>query len=184
MPQSLLCFFSGQCMSTDIKTTFVYWFMLLRISAAYASKQMPFFIGIGLLRHRAQHTASHRAQPNAKTLKSRAFCAYFQAFWICAKCTKSSINQMVKRPKKLINLLTKCVNMLKGRFHQGGKSLGVVCVRVLRHFSVFPHIHALILPGKLQKITKCFQCGYKTETKLKHRTHYAIFQNRHICASC
>ena len=35
---------------------------------------------------------------------------------------------------------------------------------------------------KLQKITKCFQHGYKTETKLKHITHYAIFQNRRICA--
>ena len=40
-----------------------------------------------------------------------------------------------------------------------------------------------IFADKLQKITKCFQCGYKTKTKLKHRTHYAIFQNRHICAN-
>ena len=37
---------------------------------------------------------------------------------------------------------------------------------------------------KLRKITKRFQCGYKTETKLKYITHYAIFQNRRICASC
>ena len=62
------------------------------------------------------------------------------------------------------------------------RELWVVCVRVLRHFSVFPRIHAPILPDKLQKITKCFQCGYKIKTKLKHRTHYAIFQNRRICA--
>ena len=55
-------------------------------------------------------------------------------------------------------------------------------MRVLRQFSVSPRIHAPILPDKLQKITKCFQCGYKTETKLKHRTHYAIFQNRRICS--
>ena len=33
-----------------------------------------------------------------------------------------------------------------------------------------------------KKITKHFQCGYKTKTKLKHRTHYAIFQNRRICS--
>ena len=62
--------------------------------------------------------------------------------------------------------------------------MGVVCVRVLCQSSVFPRIHAPILPDKLQKITKCFQCDYKTKTKLKHRTHYAIFQNRRICASC
>ena len=101
-----------------------------------------------------------------------------------AKCTKSSINQMVKCAKKLINILTKWANMLKGPLHQGGESFGVVCVRVLCQFSVSPRIHAPILPDKLQKITKCFQCDYKTETKLKHRTHYAIFQNRRICTSC
>lgn len=66
--------------------------------------------------------------------------------------------------------------MLKGYLHQGGESFGVVCVRVLRHFSVFPHIHMPILSDKLQK-------DYKTKTKLKHRTHYAIFQNRRICAN-
>ena len=101
-----------------------------------------------------------------------------------AFCTKSSINQVVKCAKKLINILTKWVNMLKGSLHQGGKSFGVVCVRVLCQFSVSPRMYMPILPDKLQKITKCFQCGYKTKTKLKHRTHYAIFQNRRICASC
>ena len=64
------------------------------------------------------------------------------------------------------------------------RELWVLYVRVLRQFSVFPRIHAPILPDKLQKITKNFQCGYKKKTKLKHRTHYAIFQNRRICASC
>ena len=64
------------------------------------------------------------------------------------------------------------------------QSFGVMCVCVLRQFSVFPRIHTPIFPDKLQKITKCFQCGYKTETKLKYITHYAIFQNRRICASC
>ncbi len=46
--------------------------------------------------------------------------------------------------------------MLKGCLHQGGESFGAVCVRVLRQFSVFPRIHAPILPHKLQKITKRF----------------------------
>ena len=64
------------------------------------------------------------------------------------------------------------------------RELWVLYERVLRHFSVFPRIHAPILPHKLQKITKCFQCDYKTKTKLKHRTHYAIFQNRRIYVSC
>ena len=68
---------------------------------------------------------------------------------------------MVKCAKKLINPLTKWVNMLKGCLHQGGKALGVVCVRVLRQFLVSPRMHAPILPDKLQKITKHFQCGYK-----------------------
>ena len=62
------------------------------------------------------------------------------------------------------------------------RELWALYERVLRQFSVSPRIHAPILLHKLQKITKYFQCGYKTETKLKHRTHYAIFQNRRICA--
>ena len=58
--------------------------------------------------------------------------------------------------------------MLKGCLHQGGESFGVVCVRVLRHFSVSPRIHAPILPHKLQKDYKKFsmwlQNRDKTET--------------------
>ena len=91
---------------------------------------------------------------------------------------------MVKCAKKLINLLTKWINMLRGYLHQGGKRFGVVRVCVLRQFSVSPRIYMPILPHKLQKITKNFQYGYKTKTKLKHRTHYAFFKNRRICASC
>ena len=41
------------------------------------------------------------------------------------------------------------------------RELWVVCVRVLRHFSVFLRIHAPILPTNYKKITKHFQCGYK-----------------------
>ena len=62
------------------------------------------------------------------------------------------------------------------------RELWVLYERVLRHFSVFPRIHAPIFPMNYKKITKHFQYGYKTKTKLKHRTHYAIFQNRRICA--
>ena len=64
------------------------------------------------------------------------------------------------------------------------RGLWVLYRCVLRHFSVSPHMYTPILPDKLQKITKRFQCGHKTETKLKYITHYAIFQNRRICASC
>ena len=60
----------------------------------------------------------------------------------------------------------------------------VLYERVLRHFSVFPRIHVPIFPMNYKKITKCFQYNYRTNTKLKYRTHYAIFQNRRICASC
>ena len=62
------------------------------------------------------------------------------------------------------------------------RELWVLYERVLRQFSVFPRIHAPIFPMNYKKIAKHFQCGYKIKTKLKHRTHYAIFQNRRICA--
>lgn len=55
---------------------------------------------------------------------------------------------------------------------------------VLHQFSVFPTHTRAHFSHELQKITKCFQHGYKIKTKLKHRTHYTIFQNRRICASC
>ena len=71
---------------------------------------------------------------------------------------------MVKCAKKLLNPLTKWVNMQKRVASSRRQSFGVVCVRVLHQFSVSPRIHAPILPDKLQKITKCFQCGYKTKT--------------------
>ena len=65
------------------------------------------------------------------------------------------------------------------------KSFGVVYACVLRQFSVFPRIHALILPDKLQKDYKIFSMWLQNKkNKMKYRTHYAIFQNRRICASC
>ena len=51
-------------------------------------------------------------------------------------------------------------------------------------FSFPAHIYAHFAHKNYKKVTEYFQCGYKTKTKLKHRTHYAIFQNRRICASC
>ena len=56
-------------------------------------------------------------------------------------------------------------------------------MRITSFFSFPTHTRAHFA-HKLQKITKRFQCGYKTETKLKHRTHYAIFQNRRIYSDC
>ena len=62
---------------------------------------------------------------------------------------------------------------------------GVSCMSAYYLKFYFPtHTRAHFARQKLQKITKCFQCGYKTKTRLKHRTHYTIFQNRRICASC
>ena len=76
----------------------------------------------------------------------------------------------------------KCVKRLPSSRWQ--KLVGALHECVLCQILFSPRIHAPILPDKLQKITKCFQCGYKTKTKLKYITHYAIFQNRRICASC
>ena len=88
---------------------------------------------------------------------------------------------MIKCAKKFVNQLTR--GKYAGKVDPSRwQSFGVVRARVLRHFSVFPRIHAPILPTNYKKITKHFQCGYKIKTKLKHRTHYAIFQNRRICA--
>lgn len=44
------------------------------------------------------------------------------------------------------------------------------------------YAHTFFAPQITKKITKHFQYCYKTKTKLKHRTHYATFQNHHICA--
>lgn len=60
--------------------------------------------------------------------------------------------------------------------------MGALYECVLCQILFSPRMYTPILPEKLQKITKHFQCCYKTEIKLKHRTHYAIFQNRHICS--
>ena len=71
-------------------------------------------------------------------------------------------------PKKLLSLLTKWVNMLKGILHQGGKSLGAVCVRVLCQSSVS---HACIRPfcptnyKRLQNIFNVVTNKGKTETQ-------------------
>ena len=43
------------------------------------------------------------------------------------------------------------------------KELWALCVCLLRQFSVSPRMYTPILPDKLQKITKRFQCGYKTK---------------------
>ena len=44
------------------------------------------------------------------------------------------------------------------------RELWVLYRCVLHQFSVSPHMYTPILPDKLQKITKRFQCGHKTVT--------------------
>ena len=78
------------------------------------------------------------------------------------KMPKNLINQMVKCAKKLINLLTKLANVLKGCLHQGGKSFGVVCVCVLHQFSVSPHMYTPIFA---RQITKRLQNIFSVVTK-------------------
>lgn len=98
-------------------------------------------------------------KPQKATGLLRLFTSYYTSvtkhstiMLICAQknynlelafCTKSSINQMVKCAKKLINILTKWVNMLKGSLHQGGKSLGsCVCARITSFFSFPTYVYA------------------------------------------
>ena len=64
------------------------------------------------------------------------------------------------------------------------RELWVLYRCVLRHFSVSPtHTFAHFAP-KITKNYKTFSMWLQIKTKLKHRTHYAIFQNLRICASC
>ena len=80
---------------------------------------------------------------------------------------KNLINQMVKCAKKLLNLLTKWANMLKGCLHQGGKRFGGrVCARITSFFSFPTHIYAHFRPKnykRLQNIFNVLQNKDKTE---------------------
>ena len=131
--------------------------------------------------------AAHASKSNDTLTEAWCNCVNFHSksdklnFW---KTPKSSINQMVKCSKKLINQLTKWVNVTKSHRIKVTEMGGILHECILHQILFFPRIYMPILPPKLQKITKHFQCGYKTKTKLKHRTHYAIFQNCRICASC
>ena len=63
------------------------------------------------------------------------------------------------------------------------QGFGVMCVHAYYVNFQFPHAYMRqFCPTNYKKITKHFQYGYKTKIKLKHITHYAIFQNRHICS--
>ena len=69
---------------------------------------------------------------------------------------------MVKCPKKLINQLTKWVNMLKGCLHQGGENLGCFAwVRITSIFSFPTHIYAHFA----RQITKRLQNVFNVVTK-------------------
>ena len=67
--------------------------------------------------------------------------------------------------------------------HQGGRALGRVCARITSFFSFPTHTRAYFCP-QITKDYKTFSMWLQTKTKLKHRTHYAIFQNCRICAIC
>ena len=60
--------------------------------------------------------------------------------------------------------------------------MGRVCARITSIFSFPTHTRAHFA-RQITKDYKTFSMWLQTKTKLKHRTHYAIFQNRRICAN-
>ena len=71
---------------------------------------------------------------------------------------------MVNCAKKLLNLLTKWANMLKGCLHQGGKRFGGrVCARITSIFSFPTHTCAHFA----RQITKRLQNVFNVVTKQK-----------------
>ena len=58
-----------------------------------------------------------------------------------------------------------------------------MCARIMSIFSFPTHTRAHFA-RQITKDYKMFSMWLQTKTRLKHRTHYAIFQNRRICASC
>ena len=89
---------------------------------------------------------------------------------------------MVKCAKKLINILTKWANMLKGCLHQGGKRFGAVCVRVLRQFSVSPRIHAPIFARQITKDYKMFSTWLQNKDKIETQNALCNFsKSPHMC---
>ena len=83
---------------------------------------------------------------------------------------------MVKCAKKLINLLTKWVNVLKGCLHQSGKSFGpCVCARITSIFSFPTHTRAHFA-RQITKDYKKISMWLQNRDKMKYRTHYAIFK--------
>ena len=64
------------------------------------------------------------------------------------------------------------------------RELWVLYKCVLRQFSVFPYAYTRLFARQITKDYKTFSMWSQNSDKLKHRTHYAIFQNRRIYVSC
>ena len=99
--------------------------------------------------------ASPRAQHDRVNLHSK--CIRKITNWGCVKTPKSSINQMVKCSKKLINQLTKWVNVTKIHRIKATEMGGVSCMSAYYlKFYFPPRIHAHIFAQenykKLQNI--------------------------------
>ena len=58
-----------------------------------------------------------------------------------------------------------------------------MCARIMSIFSFPTHTRAHFA-RQITKDYKMFSMWLQNKNKLKHITHYAIFQNRRICASC
>ena len=62
------------------------------------------------------------------------------------------------------------------------RELWVVCARVLRHFSVFPRIHAPILPRKITKDYKMFSMWLQNRDKTETQNALCNFsKSPHMC---
>ena len=66
---------------------------------------------------------------------------------------------------------------------KAARALGRMHECVLRHFSVSPRMYAPILPTNYKRLQSVFNVVAK-QRQNRDRTHYAIFQNRHIYVSC
>ena len=98
---------------------------------------------------------------------------------------KNSINQMVKCPKKLINRLTKQVNMQKRVASSRWQSFGVMCVHAYYVIFQFPHACMYtFLPDKLQKNYKMFSMWLQNRDKTETQNALCNFsESPHMCRS-
>ena len=94
---------------------------------------------------------------------------------ISEKTPKNSINQMVKRSKKLINQLTKWVSMTKSHRNKATEMGGVSCMSAYYLKFYFPHTYM-----------RPFFCSDKLQNKDKTETQNALCnfsKSPHMCKS-